>query len=98
MNTAAITRTRYVTLQQDYIITPLFLATTRVAYNRTLLGSNVVLNVNNVAQPFVTTIGGVGGNIGTFNGIISGAADVNGLIPRGATVGRRGTKMGLNAR
>ena len=44
VNTAAVTRTRYVTLQHDFVISPLFLATTRIAYNRTLLGSNVVLN------------------------------------------------------
>ena len=41
-----LTRSRYSTLQHQYIVTPQFLATTRVAFNRTILASDVLINID----------------------------------------------------
>lgn len=45
-NSDPFTRTRYATVQHLGILTPQLLATTRVAYNRGLLGSGVSLNID----------------------------------------------------
>jgi autotransporter-associated beta strand protein len=55
-----------------------------------VISANVVLNSNSAAQPFVTTIGGVGGNSVVYNGVISGASDVN-ISSASATAGGSGT-------
>ncbi|MBI2817466.1 MAG: TonB-dependent receptor [Acidobacteria bacterium] len=48
-----LTRARYATLQHQYIITPRLLAATRVAFNRTILASDVQLNISFPANLFI---------------------------------------------
>ena len=44
--TTAAAHTRYTTLQHDFIVSPQFLMTTRIAYNRTLLLGNEIPLIN----------------------------------------------------
>ncbi len=43
-STNVLTRARYSTVQHQYIVTPQFLATSRVAYNRSILASTMLLH------------------------------------------------------
>ena len=52
-NNPVLTRTRYATVQYENIITPQFLATSRVAYNRTNLFADVTLNIDYPANLFI---------------------------------------------
>lgn len=52
-STDVLTRTRYSTVQHQYIVTPQFLMTSRVAYNRSVLASTTVLNVPFPASVFI---------------------------------------------